>query len=68
MALRTWLERQLEVPDGNGHDPIERPDFDRKDDPELFDAVTAYIEQRAKFNPLAQKLRRLMEDRGWEPI
>jgi hypothetical protein len=65
-TVQEWLDRQSEVPDGDGYDALEEPGFPREFDPELHDAVMTYLKQRVAFNDAADLVENLMFKRGWE--
>lgn len=66
MTADEWLDRQSEVPDGDGFDRLEDAKFERDDDPELYDAIKHYVAVREPFDEAASALIAVMEARGWE--
>lgn len=68
MNVEEWLGRQRSVSDGEADDGVEAAVFPRDEDPELFDAIEAYLDMRDVFTERAWELARLMRARGWEPI
>jgi hypothetical protein len=67
-TLQQWLDRQSEVPDGNGYDALETPEWDRSEHPLLFDTIAHYLDLREAFNRKAEHIVAMMDELDWQPV
>lgn len=66
MTKDEWIEAIGAVPDGDADEGVPAVDWDRADDPDLYDAAIDYLDARGRLEQTADALSGFLMRRGWE--